>query len=96
MDERESGREHASTDTVQFPARPAGATLVLVGLAHLLAPTALLRTARLGYRYVLRVEFDPKPGASGRVRAIGFAMVATGAHLLYHGGIRPQGSGQEE
>lgn len=82
--------------SLPFPARLTGAALVLVGFVHLLVPGALLRTARIGYRYVLRVEFEPKPGANERVRGVGLALIAVGAHLLYYGGIRPRGSGQEE
>lgn len=75
--------------SLPFPARPTGAALVLVGVAHLLAPALLLRTASVGYRYVLRVDFEPKPGANERVRGVGLALIAAGAHLLYHGGIVP-------
>ena len=92
MNER-SGRGDGAgtTGSLRFPARLTGAMLVLVGLVHLLAPGALLRTARIGYGYVLRVGFDPKPGASSRVRGVGLALIAAGAHLLYHGGIVPRG-----
>ena len=90
MDERSGRGSDAAAGSPRFPARLTGAVLVLVGFAHLLAPGVLLRTARLGYRYVLRVEFEPKSGASGRVRLIGLALVAAGAHLLYHGGIAPR------
>lgn len=98
MDERDDRRGGGSSEAAnpqRFPARLTGAVLVLVGLAHLLAPGALLWTARIGYRYVLRVDFDPKAGASGRVRVLGLAMIAAGAHLLYHGGVVPRGRGRE-
>jgi hypothetical protein len=91
-DDRREGRSTGAANPQRFPARLTGAILVLVGFAHLLVPGVLLRTARIGYRYVLRVEFDPKPGASGRVRGLGLAMIAAGAHLLYHGGIVPRGA----
>jgi uncharacterized protein YjeT (DUF2065 family) len=37
------------------------------------------------------VEFRPGEGSKRRVRLVGLAMAATGAHLLYHGGVRPRG-----
>ena len=69
--------------------RLVGAGLLLSGLAHLLAPTTLLQLAQRGYSLVLNVEFDPLPGASNRVRAIGLGLIAAGAHLLYYDGILP-------
>jgi len=51
-----------------------GATLA--GLVHLAAPDRLLQTARWGYRRLLAVEFDPKPGATGRVRLVGLGFLA--------------------
>jgi hypothetical protein len=69
--------------------RPLGAILIIAGIVHLVAPRVLLRLASRGYNLVLDVELAPREGASGRVRALGFLMVAAGAHLLYHGGLRP-------
>lgn len=83
--------DETRTDTVttlDHAPRPLGALLVVVGLAHLLAPGLLLWTASLGYRWVLAVEFDPRQGATRRVRLAGLGMVAAGGHLLYYGGIR--------
>lgn len=69
--------------------RPLGLALIVAGLAHLLAPRALLWSARLGYRTVLRARFRPGERSPRRVRLLGVAMVAAGAHLLYYGGLRP-------
>jgi hypothetical protein len=69
--------------------RPLGAALILAGLAHLLAPGALLWLAARGYDRVLDVEFAPGEASPRRVRALGAGMVLAGAHLLYHGGIVP-------
>lgn len=49
---------------------------VAVGALHLLVPGVLLRTAQWGYRLVLAVEFDPKPGAKRRVRLVGLAVLS--------------------
>ncbi|WP_324665105.1 hypothetical protein [Haloarcula sediminis] len=51
----------------------------LAGLVHLLVPGILLRSAEYAYRWVLRVEFDPKPGAKRRVRLVGFVFLAAAA-----------------
>lgn len=69
----------------------AGALLAMTGLAHLLAPTTLLGLAERGYSTVLNVDFDPRPGASKRVRALGIGLLAAGAHLLYYNGVLPSG-----
>lgn len=53
----------------------------LAGLAHLLVPGLLLRTAKLGYRYALAVEFDPKQGAKLRVRLAGVGFLALSKFL---------------
>lgn len=53
----------------------------LVGVVHLLIPGILLKTARWGYRWILAVEFDPKPGATGRVRLVGLGFLAVAAVL---------------
>jgi hypothetical protein len=63
--------------------------LVLAGVTHLLGPRALLWTAQVGYDRVLDVEFDPRETATRRVRLLGVAMVAAGAHLVCHGAVIP-------
>jgi uncharacterized protein YjeT (DUF2065 family) len=63
--------------------------LVVTGFIHLVAPESLLRIAGRSYRSLLKVEFDPLPGAANRVRLVGVGLIAAGAHLLYYGGIRP-------
>lgn len=68
--------------------RPVGLLLFLAGLVHILVPEVLVRIAAVGYR-LLRLRLEPKPGATQRIRVVGVAMVAAGAHLLYHGGVRP-------
>lgn len=70
--------------------RPLGATLLVAGVFHLLVPGLLLSTARIGYERVLGVRFRPRSNATRRVRVVGLGMIATGAHLLYHGGVRPR------
>jgi len=70
--------------------RLAGLAMLLAGVAHLLVPGLLLWTAKVGYGIALDVEFDPGDASRRRVRLLGLAMVAAGAHLLYHGGIRPK------
>ncbi|WP_135821773.1 hypothetical protein [Halostella litorea] len=72
-------------------ARLAGLAMVLTGTAHLLVPGLLLRTAQVGYGAVLDARFDPGDATRRRVRLLGLGMVAAGAHLLYHGGVRPRG-----
>lgn len=90
MKQPPSGTREESRTTLQPTApRIVGALLVVAGVVHLLAPTVLLKLARRGYRTVLNVEFEPLPGATNRVRALGAGFVATGAHLLYYGGILP-------
>lgn len=74
--------------TVAAP-RPLGLVLVLAGLAHLVAPGALLWLAGRGYSRVLDVEFSPGGATTSRVRALGVGMVLAGAHLLYYGGLTP-------
>lgn len=69
--------------------RLVGLLLVVAGVAHLVAPTVLLNVASRAYNTVLNVEFNPLPGASTRVRALGVGFVAAGAHLLYYGGVVP-------
>jgi hypothetical protein len=49
--------------------------LFVAALVHLLVPGALLAVARVTYRGVLRVEFDPKPGARRRVRLVGLVLL---------------------
>jgi len=56
-----------------------GATVV--GLVHLAVPGLLLRSAALAYRWVLRVEFDPKPGATRRIRLVGLGFLVAAATL---------------
>lgn len=53
----------------------AEASLFVAALVHLLIPGALLAVARVTYRGVLCVEFDPKPGARRRVRLVGLALL---------------------
>lgn len=84
-------QQNPSTDSDVTGPRLVGLLLVVTGVAHLLAPTILLQVASRSYRTVLNVEFDPLPGASRRVRAIGVGLVAAGAHLLYYDGIVPSG-----
>jgi len=71
--------------------RLAGLTLVASGVVHAVAPGLMLRLGRAGYDAALNVEFRPGEGSKRRVRLVGLAMAATGAHLLYHGGVRPRG-----
>jgi hypothetical protein len=70
-------------------ARLVGAGLVVVGIAHLLVPGVLLSVARVSYDRVLDVAFEPRARTGRRVRLVGLGMVAAGAHLVYHGGVRP-------
>ena len=69
--------------------RIVGLGVVLAGVAHLLGPRALLWTVRVGYGRVLDVDFDPGENTTRRVRILGLAMVAAGAHLTYHGAVIP-------
>jgi hypothetical protein len=52
------------------------AGLLVAALFHLVVPGALLALARVAYRVVLRVEFDPKRGARRRVRLAGLTLLA--------------------
>lgn len=74
---------------VATDSRPAGVALVLAGLGHLVAPGVLLWLGGLGYDAALNVDFDPQDGAKRRVRLAGLTMMAAGAHLWYHEGVRP-------
>ncbi|MFC6756799.1 MULTISPECIES: hypothetical protein [Haloarcula] len=51
------------------------------GLVHLALPGLLLWLGGLAYRWVLRVEFDPKPGAKRRVRLVGLGFLAVAVVL---------------
>ncbi|EMA25764.1 MULTISPECIES: hypothetical protein [Haloarcula] len=53
----------------------------LAGVLHLLVPGTLLSLARLGYRWVLAVEFRPQERSRRRVRLLGVAFLATAAVL---------------
>ena len=53
----------------------------LAGVLHLLVPGLLLSMARLGYRWVLSVEFMPQEGARRRVRLLGVAFLTLSALL---------------
>lgn len=64
---------------VDVPPRLLWVGAALVGLVHLLVPGLLLRLAGYAYRWVLRVEFDPKPGAKRRVRLVGLGFLAVAA-----------------
>lgn len=55
-----------------------GSGLIVTGLVHLLAPRALLRTARRAYRRSLAVDFQRTDRTERRVRAVGLAMLAIG------------------
>ncbi|MFB6173797.1 MAG: hypothetical protein ABEI39_04065 [Halobacteriales archaeon] len=55
---------------------------LLAGLLHLLAPEVLLSTAAWAYDRVLAVEFDPREGATRRVRLVGLAFLV--GSLLFH------------
>ena len=81
--------EAIRTVTAAAP-RPFGAVLVVAGLAHLLVPGLLLWVAGVGYDRVLDIQFESGEHTKRRLRLVGFGMIATGAHLLYHGGLRPR------
>lgn len=85
--------DSTTTDSASDSTQPriAGALLVGIGFGHLVAPTTLLGLAKRSYRFILNVDFEPRPGASTRVRALGLGLVAAGAHLLYYGGLLPSG-----
>jgi len=53
----------------------------LAGVVHLLVPGLLLSMARLGYRWVLAVEFTPQEGSRRRVRLLGVGFLAVAAAL---------------
>ncbi|RLM96677.1 hypothetical protein [Haloarcula sp. Atlit-7R] len=53
----------------------------LAGALHLLVPGLLLSSARLGYRWVLAVEFAPQEKSRRRVRLLGVAFLAIAAAL---------------
>jgi hypothetical protein len=84
----DSVREAIRTVTAAAP-RPFGAMLVAAGVAHLLVPGLLLWLAGVSYDRLLDIQFEPGERTKRRVRLVGFGMVAAGAHLLYHGGLRP-------
>ena len=53
----------------------------LAGVLHLLVPGLLLSLARLGYRWVLSVEFTPQQGSRRRVRLLGVGNLVFAAVL---------------
>ncbi|MFB6224560.1 MAG: hypothetical protein ABEH86_12930 [Haloarcula sp.] len=53
----------------------------LAGVLHLLVPGLLLSMARLGYRWVLAVEFIPQDRSRHRVRLLGVAFLVLTAML---------------
>jgi len=57
------------------PLRWLRALLALVGIVHLLVPGFLLDTAGRAYVRMLAVDFDPRDGATRRVRLVGLAFV---------------------
>lgn len=64
---------------IDLPSRLLWIGAALAGAVHLLVPGLLLRSGEFAYRWFLRVEFDPKPGAKRRVRLVGVAfLVAAG------------------
>lgn len=64
---------------IDLPPRLLWLGAALAGAVHLAVPGLLLRSAEFAYRWFLRVEFDPKPGAKRRVRLVGIAfLVAAG------------------
>ncbi len=63
---------------VRFDASVVGGGFVVAGLAHLLAPKALLTAARYAYRWLLLADFDPDARTERRVRAIGLLLLAVG------------------
>jgi uncharacterized protein YjeT (DUF2065 family) len=85
---RAGRREDAAVADGEY-SRFAGLTLVAVGLARVVVADPLLRLARRSYDAVLDVRFRRGETTTRRVRLFGFAMVLAGAHLIYHGGIRP-------
>ena len=89
----ETRDDSPTTDSASDSTQPriVGALLVVTGLVHLVAPTTLLGLAERSYRSILSVDFEPRPGAAIRVRALGFGLIAAGAHLLYYGGLLPSG-----
>jgi len=64
---------------VDVPPRLLWVASALAGVVHLAVPGLLLRSAELAYRWFLRVEFDPKPGAKRRVRLVGLGFLAVAA-----------------
>ena len=83
-----SVREAIRTVTAAAP-RPFGAVLIATGLVHVLVPGLLLWLAGWGYDRILDIRFEPGEQTKRRVRLVGAGMIAAGAHLLYHGGVRP-------
>jgi hypothetical protein len=63
---------------LRIHATTTGAGLILLGLAHLMAPGPLLAAARTGYDRLLNVEFVTDPAAVRRVRLVGLVMLAVG------------------
>ncbi|MDS0220391.1 hypothetical protein NDI54_03390 [Haloarcula sp. S1AR25-5A] len=55
--------------------------MAIAGVLHLLIPGVLLSLAKVGYRWVLAVEFTPQKGARQRVRLLGVANLVVAAVL---------------
>jgi len=60
-------------------ARLTAVALALTGVAHLVVPDLLLRTARWGYDRVLAVDFEPRENAIRRVRTLGLVFLSLAA-----------------
>ncbi|MDL5361510.1 hypothetical protein [Halalkalicoccus sp. NIPERK01] len=63
---------------VRLDTTTVGGGFIAAGLAHLLAPRALLATARCAYRRLLAADFDADERTERRVRAVGLLLLAAG------------------
>jgi hypothetical protein len=69
------------TVRIDVPPRLLWVGATVAGVVHLLAPGLLLRSGAVAYRWFLRVEFDPIPGAKQRVRLVGVGFLVAAAAL---------------
>jgi len=71
--------------------RTAGLVLLGVGLASLFVPGALLRLVGGPLAWLLDASVKTSDDTPTRLRLLGLAMAAAGAHLAYHGSVAPVG-----
>jgi len=71
--------------------RPVGLAVLAAGLACTLLPGVCSRPVGGTVARLLDVSYETSEHTGGRLRILGVATIAAGAHLAYHGSVRPDG-----